>query len=212
MIRVNLVHEDHLLRFGIRKILENTTEIEIAHEACTNQEGISGAQQFSPLLVILSVKLVEKPEMTVVPQLLGLQPTPKLLIVSLNLQELTSPLPAKGAAGYLTSQATPEELINAVKTISSGKSFISNHITQHLQSRKEILAKLATDQELSPQEIEVWTLLAMGKTVSEAANRLSISPRTIHSYRDRLFQKLGVQNDVQLTWAAIKQGLVTNSE
>ena len=210
MIKVVLIHDDTLLRLFIRQILENTQDMQVIGDADTSHEGIRCAQELQPDVVILSLKLPDISGKAVVTCLLNLPQAPKILVISLNIQQVTaSPVSGIGALGYLTPHTSPAELISAIRTVHAGEAVVSDEIIRHLKSAKNRPSKTPALRELTDREMEVLTLVTRGKTIAEIADQLSISHKTIHAYRDRIFQKLDVNNDVALTWLAIREGLIT---
>lgn len=210
MIKVALIHDDTLLRLSIRQILENAQDIQVIGDVNAGHEGIQCAQELQPDVVILSLKLPDTSGKTVVTRLLNLPQAPKILVISLDIEQVTaSPVLGIGALGYLTPHTSPAELISAIKTVHAGKVVMSDEIIRHLKSSKDSPSKTSALNTLTAREMEILTLVTQGKTIAEIADQLSISHKTVHAYRDRIFQKLGVSNDVALTWLAIREGVIT---
>ena len=212
MIRVAVIHEDTLLRLSIRQVLENTPDIQVVGDAGTGQAGIQCAQTQQPHVVILGLKLPDIKGTALTTQLLNLQPAPKILFISLDPQQvIASQLLRTGALGFLTPRTSPNELIGAIKTVNDNEACICEEIIQHLKSTKisDSPPPSTALNELTDREKEVLILLAQGKTISEMADQLSINHKTVHSYRNRICEKLHAKNDVALTLLAIREGLVT---
>ncbi len=210
MIQVVLIHDDTLLRLFIRQILENTQDIQIMGDTDTGHEGIQCAQELQPDVVILSLTLPDISGKTVVTRLLNLPQAPKILVISLSIQQVTaSPVLGIGAWGYLTPHTSPAELISAVRTVHAGEAVISDEIIRHLKSAKNSPLKTPALSEWTDREMDVLNLVTQGKTIVEIADQLSINHKTVYAYRNRIFQKLGVNNDVMLTRLAIWEGLIT---
>ena len=121
MIKVLLIHADTLLRLSIRQFLENIEDIQVVGDTKKGLKGIQRVQESQPNVVVLNLKLPDIDGRTLVAHLLKLPQAPKLLIISFNIQRVTfSPALGLGALGYLSSQTSPAELIDAIKTVHSG--------------------------------------------------------------------------------------------
>ncbi len=141
MIRIVLIHDDTLLRLFIRQILENTPGIQIVGNAGTGKEGIKYTKKHQPDVVILSWQLPDMTGKTALTRLVKLRPISHVLIVSLSVEQVVSPdILSNGARGYLTSHTTPEELVEAIQSVSVGKAFISDEICQHIESADRLLS------------------------------------------------------------------------
>lgn len=213
MIKVLLVDDHILVRQGLRCLFNGTKEIRIVGEADTGMEGVRLARELKPTVVILDLKLPDISGLEVTGRLSRLRPTPKILIVtSANHLEFPTRLLVAGAKGYLSKQASKDELITAIKTISKDQIYISTEISNRLA-----LAKLENHisnifSSLSQKELETLMFSTRSVSIEEIAQRLHISAHTIMSYRSRIFKKLGVENDVGLLTLALNEGLISTDE
>ncbi len=113
-----------------------------------------------------------------------------------------------GAAGYITKGCEPDEMIRAIRAIHSGQRYISSEIAQQLA-----LKRFAKDEEspldiLSERELQIMLMITSGQKVQEISDKLCLSPKTVNSYRYRIFEKLNIDSDVELTLLAIRLGLI----
>lgn len=127
-----------------------------------------------------------------------------------------NPLPAKvmqaGASGYLSKGAAPDEVINAIRAIASGQRYIGAEI-----ARQMALSQLAPEADtplsaLSERELQIMLMITKGLKVNEIAEALNLSPKTVNSYRYRMFSKLNISGDVELTHLAIQNGIVSSDK
>ncbi|VFS58083.1 Response regulator uvrY [Leminorella grimontii] len=127
-----------------------------------------------------------------------------------------NPLPAKvmqaGASGYLSKGAAPDEVINAIRAIASGQRYIGADI-----ARQMALSQLAPEADtplsaLSERELQIMMMITKGLKVNEIAEALNLSPKTVNSYRYRMFSKLNISGDVELTHLAIRHGIVSSDK
>lgn len=208
-----MIVDDHeIVRSGLRQMLEADPSVEVIGEASTGEEGIHLTFALKPHIVMLDIQLPDISGLEVTRRLLSNPNHTKILIVSAISHGLFPfRLLEAGVQGYLTKNASPEELIRSVKSIYAGKRLISSEIAQQLA-----LSKSSTQDSifsfLSERETEVMLMVIRGLEVKQIAKKLSISSKTVHSYRNRLFEKLHVKSNTALTLLAIKQGLVALEE
>ena len=213
MIRVILIDDHALVRDGIRLILRNSKDIQIIGEAGTGVEGVQLVRELQPTIVILDLKLPDISGIEVATRLLRLTPAPKILVVtSASHNEFPLQTLEAGALGYVTKDVGKEELISAIKTVNKGQPFISGAIASRLALAKIDHETHAIFSNLTNKEMEVLILSVRGVRAADIAKRLHMSPKTVHSYRSHIFEKLGVENDVGLTLLAVRENLMTIDE
>ena len=214
MITVILIDDHTIVRSGIRQMLEDVKGIQVIGEAGTGNEGVQLVRELHPQIVVLDFKLPDITGLEVTNRLLRMDPHLKILVVSSAINDLFPfRILEAGAHGYLIKDASKEELVRAVKAVSSGQRVISPSIASRLALAKiDERKSSSTFNELSDREMEVLMMVIRGAMVNEIASRLFLSPKTIQSYRSRLFEKLKVENNVALTLLAIREGLITIDE
>ena len=207
MIKVLLVDDHQLIRVGMRKIIEAEAGIVIAGEANSGEEALDLAKTERPDIVLLDINMPGMNGVEATRRLARLPNAPKIIIVSVHTQD---PIPTRlleaGAAGYLSKEAAAEEIIAALKTVAKGKRYLSADV-----AREIALAQAGGESplaSLSEREMEVLLLVADGRNIAEISERLHVSPKTVSTYRYRLFDKLGVDNDVELARYALRHGLL----
>ncbi len=211
-IRVFLVEDHGLVRAGFRQLLASTAEIEVVGEAASAEEAFGLIRGSKPQVLVLDVSL---PGITGI-DALGrfLRILPDLAILMLSMHE-SDPFPQlafeHGARGYLSKRSAPEELVTAVRQVASGRHYLSNSIAQRVA-----LERVSGDRfglrALSPRELEVFTLLARGRSVREIAELVHLSPKTVHVHRANLLRKLGVRSSAELVQIAVRSGTLDLSE
>lgn len=213
MIKILLVDDHTLVRQGLRQLLNGTKEIQIVGECATGTEGVRLARELQPKVVILDFKLPDISGLEVTERLLRLRPAPKVLIVtSSDYLEFPERLLAAGAHGYLSKQAGYDELMNAIKAVSEDQISISQEIAKRLALARIDKQTLNIFSSLSQTELEMIMLTVRNVPIDVIARRLHLAVQTIHTYRSRVFEKLGVDNDVELFTLALKEGLITDDE
>ena len=209
MIRVLIVDDHELVRLGISRLLGDVSGIEVIGEASSGEEAIDKVKRLSPDVVLMDVKM---------PGIGGLEATrrslrvdPELKIIALSVYD-DEPFPSKlmsaGAVGYLTKGTNLDEMVRAIKKVHSGQRYISSDIAQQLALKPFNSDASSPFEVLSSREMQITLMVISSIKVQDIAENLSLSPKTVNSYRYRIFEKLGVNGDVELTKLAIKHGLI----
>lgn len=212
MITIILVDDHALVRQGLRYLFQNT-EIQIIGESGSGIEAIQLVRSLRPDVVLLDFRLPDISGLEVTTRLLRLEPDAKILILSSAIHDLFPfRLLEAGAQGYLTKDATKDELVQGIKKVYSGQHIISPEVASRLALAKIDLKKDSFFQSLSHREMEVMMMIIRGDLIKDISDRLFLSPKTVHSYRSRIFEKMGVENDVELTLLAIRKGIISMEE
>lgn len=209
MIRV-LVADDHLVvRKGLVHILSNDAEIDVVGEASQYTEIRKFLEEQAADVLLLDVQLPGKNGLEITKFLK--QEAPRLGIVMLSVypedQYAVRALRA-GASAYLCKTAPSATIIDAIKTVASGRKFISAEVAQALAQRISGDTSDRPHELLSDRELQVLTLMASGKRLADIARELSISPKTVSVYRARILDKMAMSSNAELTHYALKNGLV----
>lgn len=213
MIRVVLIDDHTLVRHSLGVILKHPENIQVIGEAGTGIEGIALTQQLQPDVVVLDFKLPDISGLEVTTRLMRLEPAPKILLLSADVHtDIIFRLLEAGTMGFLTKSASREELINAIQDVANEKPALMPEIASRLALAKIDAQLSAVFSTLTNKEMEILMLTLRGISSKEIAQRLHISPKTIHSYRSRIFEKLDVENEVALILLALKEGLLMPEE
>lgn len=210
MINVLLVDDHYIVRAGISRLLEDVSGITVIAEASSGEEAIKLlSKEIKPDVVLMDVKM---------PGIGGLEATKKMLRINPELKIIAltvcgeEPLPSKflqiGAVGYLTKGADLEQMVTAIRAVHTGKRFLGPDIAQQLALKTVSDAEGSPLDLLSERELQVMMMIVEGKKVQDISDKLCLSPKTVNSYRYRLFDKLNVTSDVELTLLAIRYGIL----
>ncbi len=209
MIKVLLVDDHELIRIGIKRLLQDVTGIKVVGEASTGEEAIRLAKELIPDVVLMDVQM---------PGIGGLEATRKMLRHNPDIKILAltvfgdEPYPSRllqaGAAGYITKGCDADEMIRALRTVHAGQRYISSEIAQQLALKRFVKAEESPLDVLSERELQIMLMITKGEKVQEISEKLCLSPKTVNSYRYRIFEKLGINSDVELTLLAIRLGMV----
>ncbi|MDA0788638.1 MAG: UvrY/SirA/GacA family response regulator transcription factor [Proteobacteria bacterium] len=209
MIKVLVVDDHQLVRIGTSRLLEDIDGISIIGDADCGEEAIEKVRQLSPDVVLMDVQMPGIGGMEATRRCLRVNPELKIIAVTVYEDE---PYPSKlftvGASGYITKKANVEEMVRAIRKVMVGQRYISNDVAQQLALRPFSDDQASPFEALSSREMQITLMVIMGHKVTEISERLSLSPKTINSYRYRIFDKLDVANDVGLTKLAIKHGII----
>lgn len=209
MIRV-LIADDHpVVRQGLRQILAEAGDVEVVAEATTGQEVLEYLDRRGCEVVLLDLSMPGRGGLEVLEQVKGRKPRPAVLVLTIHpeTQYATRVLKA-GAAGFLSKSSAPEELLRAIRTTAQGHRYITPSLAERLAAELDPEAEKLPHERLSSREYQVLCLIASGKTVGETAAALSLSVKTISTYRVRLLEKMALRTNAELTHYAFRYQLV----
>lgn len=209
MINVMLVDDHDLVRTGIRRLLDDIDGIKVVAEAVDGEQAIRQVRNKRPDVILMDVSM---------PGIGGLEATrkitrslPDMKIIAVTIHD-NDPFPARlleaGAAGYITKGSDIREIISAIRSVHQGKQYITPGVAQKLALSFVNNRERSPFAELTQRETQVMLMVVQGDTNKEISEQLCLSPKTTSTYRYRLFEKLGVDNDVELTRLAMRHGLI----
>jgi DNA-binding NarL/FixJ family response regulator len=211
MIKI-LITDDHpIVRQGIRQILEDDKfqRFGIIEEAANGKELIEKIKTKVFDVILLDISLPGRSGLEILGEVKKIASTTAVLILSIYPEEQYAIRSIKlGASGYLNKASAPEELIEAIIKVSEGGRYLTPSLTENITMNFFSEDQKSLYDKLSIRELEVITLLAEGKTLSNIATDLSLSPKTISTYRERILTKLNLKTTSDLIRYAIKEGLV----
>lgn len=201
--------DDHsLFRNGLKLLLADSDLI-FTGEASSGQEVLDQVSKSDFDLLILEISMPGRNGIEILRELREIKPKLKVLILSMYPEDHYAVRAFKaGASGYLTKNTSSEELKKAIKTIMFGKKYINPHVAEQLANELDEGRQFVPHQKLSNREYQVLTMIASGKTVKEIANELFLSVSTVSTIRGRLLEKMGMKNNAELTYYAVKEELV----
>lgn len=205
-----LIADDHaIVRQGLKQIVTETPDMVVAGEASNGQELLNKIKESDYDVVVLDITMPGRDGMDVLKQLRSEKPELPVLMLSIHPEEQYALRALRaGAAGYLTKESAPDELVVAIQKVSRGGKYISSSLAEKLAFELEVGREQAPHETLSDREYHVMCLIASGKTVMEIAQELSLSEKTISTYRSRILEKMKMKNNAELTYYAIKNQLV----
>lgn len=210
MIRIVIADDHPLVIEGIKKVVSrNGQDIEIVGEAGTARELMKLLEREQPDMVILDFAMPDKSGLDILKDISSRYDKLPVLMLSMHPEERFAVRSLKhGAYGYLNKESVPDELINAIRKVSSRKKYISERVAEQLAA--EVNGRHTEDphQKLSDREMQVLMMIASGMKIKEIAESLSLSSRTIHTYRLRLMEKLDLGSNVAIARYALSRKLI----
>jgi two-component system, NarL family, invasion response regulator UvrY len=209
-INLLLVEHQNLVRCGIRRILEAYPEMHLVGDFENGDEAVEAIKKLDPPadVVLMEIKATGNDGLDTTKKIKRFSPDSKVLILtSADNGIYPTRLLELGVNGYLTKNASINELIQAIHYVHSDQPYVSSQIAQHL-ALKNFDSKRSPFELLSNRELQIAAMTAEGETLNEIAGRLHISTKTISTYRNRIFKKLKIRGDVALTYLALEYGLV----
>ena len=209
MIRV-LIADDHaVVREGLKRIVTGSPDIEVAGEAANGHEVLDFARRQDFDLVLLDLAMPGKDGLDTLKELKLVRPHLPVLVLSVYPEEQYAVrLLRAGAAGYLTKESAPEELVAAIRKVSRGGRYVSESLAEQLALLFGAPNDRPPHEALSDREFRVMVMLASGKTASEVADALCLSVKTISTYRSRALRKMNMRNNAEFSFYAVKHGLL----
>jgi DNA-binding NarL/FixJ family response regulator len=204
-----LITDDHpVVRRGIRQILEDDDRISLVQEAGNGKELFERLKEQLFDVILLDISLPGRNGLDLIEQIKRTQSSASILILSIHSEEMYAIKALKaGAAGYLTKTSAPEELISAINKVSNGERYISTSLADKIAESVISGSEKPLYQLLSAREVEVLQLFSEGKKVVQIAAELSLSPKTVSTYRERLLKKLKLHTTSDLIRYAIMEGI-----
>ena len=209
VIKVFIADPHAMVREGTRRILENTEDLLVIGEAGDNLEVLEKLETADCDIVILEISISEGKGLHLLQELKKNRPELPVLVLSHYPEEYNAARAIRaGADGYVTKEKTTDELLKAIQKVSSGKKYISPSLAVKLTFDLKNANKDSFHEILSEREFQVMCKIASGKTIKEMADELSLDTHTISTYRSRMLSKMGMTNDAEVIYYAIKEGLV----
>lgn len=209
MIRVMIVDDHLIVREGLKQIISESSDIKVVDEASNGSEALDKVKRIKCDVLLLDISMPGRSGLEILKELKNEAPALAVLILTMHPEEQYAVRVLKaGASGYLTKESAPDELIEAIRKVSRGGKYISSTLAEKLAFDLEIDTGRPPHETLSDREFEVMCMIASGKTVSEIAEEMVLSVKTISTYRSRILEKMRMKTNAELTYYSIKNQLV----
>ncbi|MBS0317594.1 MAG: response regulator transcription factor [Proteobacteria bacterium] len=209
MIRVAIIDDHAIVRAGLRRFLETHADIEIAAEAGDGRGAMEIVREKQADVILLDISLPGESGVDVLAAIKARDPElPVLILSGFPARHYATYLMRQGAAGYLSKTADPNEIAAAIRTVASGRRYITPAMAELLATNLLDHSAKAPHELLSQRELQVFLRLAKGATIGEIADSMALSAKTVSTYRTRIVQKLQLSSNSDLTYYALKNGLI----
>jgi DNA-binding NarL/FixJ family response regulator len=208
-IRIFIADDHPIVRQGLRRIVEADPGLAIAGEASDAAALLQALDTTATDLVLLDVSMPGGLFLETLQQLRTRHPSVRVLVLSVHPEDQWAVRALRaGAAGYLTKDHSPDQLLEAIRRVYRGGKYVSPTLAEHLAEQLDGGGKQAPHEQLSDREFEVMRRLGNGLTVTQIASELSISTKTVSTYRTRIFEKMAVTSNADLVQYAARYGLI----
>ena len=207
--RILLVDDHDLVRSGLRRLLADFPDLNVVGEAVSGEDAFRLCRELTPDLVLMDIKMPGIGGLEATRKIATHYPQIKVIVVSaLDDEMYASRLLQAGAVGYVVKGAPFEDMVKAIHKVMLGQRYLSPMVAEQLALRQFDRHENSPFDRLSERELQIALMVVNCQRVQEISERLSLSSKTVNSYRYRMFEKLGIESDVELTHLAIKHGMI----
>lgn len=213
-IKVLLADDHMVVRLGLKALIDGEPDMDVVGEASNGLEAIEQARALWPDVIVMDISMPEMDGLEATRRIRGELPQCQILILTVHAQErYLFPVLKAGGAGYVLKSTVDTELLDAIRTVAKGGAFLYPSATRMVLEDYLNQLQNAPQQDayehLREREREVLKLLALGHTASQIADKLTLSPKTIETYRSRIMEKLNLHSRVDLVQYALARGLLS---
>lgn len=213
MIRVLVVDDHELVRSGISRLLEDTGMVDVVGQAGSGEDAVRMAKEIEPDIILMDIHMPGIGGMAATRKILHNQPDAQIIAVTVSDDNpYAIRLLKMGASGYITKGADADEMLRAIIKVKSGQKYISPEIAQRMALRPFESDAESPFEALSERELQIALMIVNCQKVQQIGEALFLSPKTVNSYRYRIFDKLNISSDVELTHMALRHGLINPNE
>lgn len=208
MIRIIIADDHPVVRAGIKQVLAESRDIQVAAEADSGEAVVEEIQKGDYDVVLLDITMPGAGGLETLKRIKALKPDQPVLMLSIHAEEQFALRTMRaGAAGYLTKGSAPDELVKAIRQAAAGHKYISPDFAERLAGELQQDLRRLPHERLSDRELQVLCMIATGKTVSAIAQELEISIKTVSTYRTRIIEKMGLSTSADIIGYAIRNNL-----
>jgi two-component system invasion response regulator UvrY len=209
MIRILIADDHSIVRQGLKQIVSECPGMVVAGEAASGQEVLDLVRKRDFDVAIVDIAMPGRGGLEILKDLKAEKPLMKVMVLSMYSEEQYAIRSFRdGASAYLTKASAPDELVQAIRTVAKGKRYITPSVAERMATYIEVDSERPPHERLSDRELQVLVLLGSGRSVGEIAGELSLSVKTISTYRARILEKTGMETNAQLIKYAVQHDLV----
>ena len=206
-----LVDDHDLVRTGLKRLINDVEGFRVVTEAASGEEALQKAKTNDINIVLMDINMPGIGGLEATKKLLHIKPELKIIGVTMHDDEIfPQRLLKAGAVGYLTKGSDIDEMVHAIREVIAGRHYICPDIAQQIALTQTRDFQQSPFETLSERELQVMIMLMDGQKVNVISDKLSLSPKTVSTYRHRLYTKLGVNNDMELARLALQHGFIDN--
>jgi len=209
MIRIAIVDDHAMVRAGLRQFFADQADFEVVAEAANGREALAIVRKGEVDVIVMDIAMPDQSGVDALAAIRARAPDLPVLILSGYPEEhYATTLLRQGASGYLNKDCDPEEIVKAIRTVCRGRKYITAGVAERLAEGLSGGGEKLPHEELSERELQVFLRLAKGETVGHIAQSMSLSVKTISTYRTRVMEKTHLASNSDLTYYALKNGLI----
>ncbi|OPX57123.1 two component transcriptional regulator, LuxR family [Oceanospirillum multiglobuliferum] len=209
MVKLLIVDDHHIVRAAVSKMLADEDWIEIVGEVGSGEEAVQMVREIEPDVVLMDIKMQGIGGLEATRKIVRMQPDCKVIALSALVEETYAMRAMEvGASGYLSKGTDPAEMIQAIRQVSRGLNYISSEVAQKVALKRMMPGNQNPFDVLSDRELQIALMVVNCHKVNDISDKLFLSPKTVNTYRYRIFEKLNITSDVELTHMAIRHQLI----
>ena len=209
MIRIVIVDDHAIVRAGLKQFLVEQPDLEVVGEASNGREALDLVRKGGLDVIVMDLSMPDQNGVDALAAIKARAPDlPVLILSGYPEAHYATNLLRQGASGYLNKECDPQEIVTAVRTVSRGRKYITPTVAEMLADQLNAGADKPLHEQLSEREFQVFLRLAQGETIGVIADSLSLSVKTVSTYRTRIMEKMSLESNSDLTYYALKNGLI----
>jgi len=209
MIKIAIVDDHALVRAGLRQYLSEQVDLQVVAEAANGREALDIVRKGLVDVLVMDLSMPEQSGVDALAAIRARAPElPVLILSGFPEAHYATTLLRQGASGYLNKECEPEEIVTAIRTVARGRKYITPAVAELLADNLGGNADKPLHEQLSEREFQVFLRLAKGETIGHMADSLSLSVKTVSTYRTRVMEKMKLESNSDLTYYALKNGLI----
>jgi len=209
MIKIAIVDDHALVRAGLRQYLSEQVDLQVVAEAANGREALDIVRKGLVDVLVMDLSMPEQSGVDALAAIRARAPDlPVLILSGFPEAHYATTLLRQGASGYLNKECEPDEIVTAIRTVARGRKYITPAVAELLADNLGGNADKPLHEQLSEREFQVFLRLAKGETIGHMAESLSLSVKTVSTYRTRVMEKMKLESNSDLTYYALKNGLI----
>jgi len=209
MIRIAIIDDHAMVRAGLRQFFADQADFSVVAEASSGREAVEIVRAGDVDVIVMDISMPGQSGVDALAAIKARAPDlPVLILSAFPEQHYATTLLRQGASGYLSKDCDPDEIVRAVRTVARGRKYISAAVAELLAEGLGAVTDRPSHEQLSERELQVFLRLARGETVGHVADSMSLSVKTVSTYRTRVMEKMHLASNSDLTYYALKAGLI----